>query len=226
MTITGSYRDEDGTVVSSIVWALLVLLHSDCKWHQGGPNWAAWANGNSPYELALDAVCEKFGIEFDIEWKANCNDPVGVTIRRKEEQHCSDLRAQDTNQTATGEMRSAMKMICVEAKATPKRDKAIDDVVQKYPELWPQSLGEWEFNGKPVHSQYSYITPTLIGMKKTAGLLLTSRSATTARPARLQLIWQWSVAAMSKLWMSWNTARSKWASRRDERDDQAPIRVS
>jgi hypothetical protein len=157
MTITGSYRDEDGTVVSSIVWALLVLLHSDCKWHQGGPNWAAWANGNSPYELALDAVCEKFGIEFDIEWKANCNDPVGVTIRRKEEQHCSDLRAQDTNQTATGEMRSAMKMICVEAKATPKRDKAIDDVVQKYPELWPQNLGEWEFNGKPVHSQYSYI---------------------------------------------------------------------
>ena len=63
MTITGSYRDEDGTVVSSIVWALLVLLHSDRSWHQGGPNWAAWANGNSPYELAIDAVCEKFSID-------------------------------------------------------------------------------------------------------------------------------------------------------------------
>ena len=50
-----------------------------------------------------------------------------------------------------------MKMICVEAKATPKRDKAIDAVVNKYPELWPQSLGEWEINGKPVFSQYSYI---------------------------------------------------------------------
>ena len=50
-----------------------------------------------------------------------------------------------------------MKIICVEAKATPKRDKAIDAVVQKYPELWPQSLGEWEINGKPVPAQYSYI---------------------------------------------------------------------
>jgi hypothetical protein len=50
-----------------------------------------------------------------------------------------------------------MKMICVEAKATPKRDKAIDAVVQKYPELWPQSLGAWEINGKSVPAQYSYI---------------------------------------------------------------------
>ena len=50
-----------------------------------------------------------------------------------------------------------MKIICLEAKATPKRDKAIDAVVQKYPELWPQSLGEWEINGKPVPAQYSYI---------------------------------------------------------------------
>ena len=50
-----------------------------------------------------------------------------------------------------------MKIICVEAKATPKRDKAIDAVVQKYPELWPRSLGEWEINGKPVPTQYSYI---------------------------------------------------------------------
>ena len=50
-----------------------------------------------------------------------------------------------------------MKMICVEAKATPKRDQAIDAIVQKYPELWPQSLGEWEINGKPVPTQYSYI---------------------------------------------------------------------
>ena len=50
-----------------------------------------------------------------------------------------------------------MEMICVEAKATPKRDKAIDAIVQKYPELWPQSLGEWKINGKPVPTQYSYI---------------------------------------------------------------------
>ena len=50
-----------------------------------------------------------------------------------------------------------MKMICVEAKATPKRDQAIDAVVQKYPELWPQSLGEWEIDGKSVPAQYSYI---------------------------------------------------------------------
>jgi hypothetical protein len=50
-----------------------------------------------------------------------------------------------------------MKMICVEAKATPKRDQAIDAVVQKYPELWPQSLGEWEIDGKPVPMTYSYI---------------------------------------------------------------------
>jgi hypothetical protein len=50
-----------------------------------------------------------------------------------------------------------MKMICVEAKRTPRRDQAIDAVVQKYPELWPQSLGEWKINGKPVPAQYSYI---------------------------------------------------------------------
>ena len=50
-----------------------------------------------------------------------------------------------------------MKIICVEAKATPKRDKAIDAIVQKYPELWPQSLSTWEVNGKPVQSQYSYV---------------------------------------------------------------------
>jgi hypothetical protein len=73
MTITGSYRDEDEAAVSSIIMALLDLLHRDCSGDQGGPNWAAWANGNSPYELALHAVCEKFGIAYDIEWKANCN---------------------------------------------------------------------------------------------------------------------------------------------------------
>ena len=50
-----------------------------------------------------------------------------------------------------------MKMICVEAKATPRRDKAIDAVVNKYSELWPQSLSEWEINEKPVPAQYSYI---------------------------------------------------------------------
>jgi hypothetical protein len=50
-----------------------------------------------------------------------------------------------------------MKMICLEAKATPKRDQAIDAVVNKYPELWPQSLGEWEINEKPIPAQYSYI---------------------------------------------------------------------
>ena len=43
------------------------------------------------------------------------------------------------------------------AKATPRRDQAINAVVQKYPELWPQSLGEWEINGKSVPAQYSYI---------------------------------------------------------------------
>ena len=51
----------------------------------------------------------------------------------------------------------AMKMICVEAKATPKRDKAIDAVINNHRELWPQSLGEWEVNGKPVTAHYSYI---------------------------------------------------------------------
>ena len=48
-------------------------------------------------------------------------------------------------------------MICVEAKATPKRDQAIDAIIQKYSELWPQSLGEWEIDGKSVPAQYSYI---------------------------------------------------------------------
>ena len=63
--------------------ALLDLLHHDRSGDQGGPNWAAWANGNTPYQLAFDAICEKFGIAFDIAWEANRNDPVGVTIRQK-----------------------------------------------------------------------------------------------------------------------------------------------
>jgi hypothetical protein len=106
MTITGYYRNEDEAAVNSIVWALLVLLHSDCSWHQSGPNWAAWANGNSPYELALHAVCEKFGIAYDIEWKANCNDPVGVKIRPKEEQRCVTCGQRTPSKQQTGERRS------------------------------------------------------------------------------------------------------------------------
>ena len=99
MTITGYYRDEDEAAVSAIVMALLNLLHRDCSGVQGGPNWAAWANGNSPYELAIGAICKKFGITYNIEWKANCNDPIGVTIRRKN-------TSTSINQTANSGVRS------------------------------------------------------------------------------------------------------------------------
>ena len=66
---TGYYRDEDEAVVSSVIVALLDLLHRDRSGDQDGPNWCAWANGNSPYELALEAIKEKFEIDFEIEWK-------------------------------------------------------------------------------------------------------------------------------------------------------------
>ena len=62
------YRDADEAVVTNIITALLDMLHQDRSGDQGGPNWAAWANGNSPYELALDAITDKFGIDFEIEW--------------------------------------------------------------------------------------------------------------------------------------------------------------
>jgi len=77
------HHDVNEDIAGSMIMALLDMLHRDLSGDQGGPNWAAWANGNSPYELAIDAICEKFSISYDIEWKANCNDPVGVTIRRK-----------------------------------------------------------------------------------------------------------------------------------------------
>ena len=67
--MTTLYRDEDEAVVSSIIMALFSLLHHDRSGDQGEPNWCAWANGNSPYELALEAIKEKFDIDFDIEWK-------------------------------------------------------------------------------------------------------------------------------------------------------------
>ena len=63
------YRDEDEAVVTKIIMQLLDMLHSDHSGGQGEPNWLYWSNGNSPYELALDAIEEKFDIDFDIEWK-------------------------------------------------------------------------------------------------------------------------------------------------------------
>jgi hypothetical protein len=50
-----------------------------------------------------------------------------------------------------------MKMIRMEAKTTPKRDKAIEAVFNKHPELWSRSLGGCEINGKLVPAQHSYI---------------------------------------------------------------------
>ena len=64
-----------------------------------------------------------------------------------------------------------MKMICLEAKATRKRDQAINAVVQKYPSSGRKA---WA-NGKSMGRRS---TPTSTGMKSTAGPLLTSRSAT------------------------------------------------
>jgi hypothetical protein len=51
-----------------------------------------------------------------------------------------------------------MKMICAQAKTTAKRGKRIDAVIKKYPELWPQSMGAWQLNGRPCPVQRSYIS--------------------------------------------------------------------
>jgi hypothetical protein len=40
-----------------------------------------------------------------------------------------------------------MKMICLQAKTTVKRDKAIEGVIAKHPELQSKSLGTWGLNG-------------------------------------------------------------------------------
>jgi hypothetical protein len=55
--------------IADIITALLEMLHRD-DYEQGSAKWFHWSNGNSPYELALDAITEKFGIEYDIEWNA------------------------------------------------------------------------------------------------------------------------------------------------------------
>jgi len=45
---THVYRDADEAVVTNIIVALLDMLHSDRSGDQGGPNWAARANGKRP----------------------------------------------------------------------------------------------------------------------------------------------------------------------------------
>jgi hypothetical protein len=100
------HHDVNEDIAGSMIMALLDMLHRDLSGDQGGPNWAAWANGNSPYELAIDAICEKFSITYDIEWKANCNDPVGVKIRPKEEQRCVTCAQRPPSKQQTGERRS------------------------------------------------------------------------------------------------------------------------
>ena len=50
-----------------------------------------------------------------------------------------------------------MKMICLQAKTTAKRDKAIEGVIAKYPELQPKSMGTWELNGQPCPVTHSYV---------------------------------------------------------------------
>jgi hypothetical protein len=52
------HHDVNEDIAGSMIMALLDMLHRDLSGDQGGPNWAAWANGNSPYELAIDAICE------------------------------------------------------------------------------------------------------------------------------------------------------------------------
>ena len=50
-----------------------------------------------------------------------------------------------------------MKMICLQAKTTGKRDKAIEAVLAKHPELNTKSLGTWKMNERPVQCTYSYV---------------------------------------------------------------------
>ena len=50
-----------------------------------------------------------------------------------------------------------MKMICLQAKTTGKRDKAIEAVLAKHPELDFKSLGTWKMNERPVQCTYSYV---------------------------------------------------------------------
>ena len=49
-----------------------------------------------------------------------------------------------------------MKMICLQAKTTAKRDKAIKDVIAKYP-LQSKSLGTGEVDGQSFPVTYSYV---------------------------------------------------------------------
>jgi hypothetical protein len=50
-----------------------------------------------------------------------------------------------------------MKMIYLQAKATAKRDKAIKDIIAKYP-LQSKSLGTGEVDGQSFPVTYSYVT--------------------------------------------------------------------
>jgi hypothetical protein len=50
-----------------------------------------------------------------------------------------------------------MKMTCMQAKTTAKRDKAIEGVIAKHPELQSKSLGTGEVDGQSFPVTYSYI---------------------------------------------------------------------
>jgi hypothetical protein len=50
-----------------------------------------------------------------------------------------------------------MKMICLQAKTTAKRDKAIEGVIAKYPELESKSMGTLEINGQPCPWMRMYV---------------------------------------------------------------------
>jgi hypothetical protein len=58
-----------------------------------------------------------------------------------------------------------MKIICVEAKATPRRDKAIDAIVQNIPSSGRKAWANVKSMGGPFRRS----TLTSIGMRKAAG---------------------------------------------------------
>jgi hypothetical protein len=61
-----------------------------------------------------------------------------------------------------------MKIICVEAKATPRRDKAIDAIVQNIPSSGRKAWANVKSMGGPFRRS----TLTSIGMRKAAGPII------------------------------------------------------
>jgi hypothetical protein len=98
-----SQTDQD--VIAGIIADLVKMLRDD---HSG---WAAWFNGNSPYEFAIDAIRdrlqERFGLRADIETNASggeikvCllpapDNSIEARLRRLEEKMATPLPAAAT----------------------------------------------------------------------------------------------------------------------------------